>query len=189
MRYASDLSRTGPAGQVPAFFYCKQLEVGFVSDETSGKRLEDSLVYYRNALQKQIDDRRPARPAAAVPFFILLPPDDVPPPEPELDLGLELPPPPPEAATVDLPQESGSVTFTVAGGRITLDSVAAADGWNVREEERDGGSFEVDLVDAERQLKVEFSSEFDDGSLELDYETRSGPGYESGDDDVDEDDD
>ena len=77
----------------------------------------------------------------------------------------------------------------VRGGRITLDSVAAADGWDVREEERDGDSFELDLVDAERQLKVEFSAEFDDGSLELDYETRSGPGYESGDDDVDEDDD
>ena len=40
------------AGTVPAFFYGKQLGIGFVSDETTGKRLEEILVYYRDALQK-----------------------------------------------------------------------------------------------------------------------------------------
>lgn len=97
-RMAAGVGRA--AGQVPAFFYCKQLAIGFLSDETSGKQLEDALVYYRNALQKQLDDRRPKPTAGAVPFFIL-PPDDVPPADP--DLGLELPPPPPEEPTVEVP--------------------------------------------------------------------------------------
>lgn len=89
------------AGQVPAFCYCKQLAIGFTSDETTGKQLEEALVYYRNALQKQIDDRRPAKPLAAVPMFFVPPPGDGPGMEPDLDL--EIPPPPPEPQTVDVP--------------------------------------------------------------------------------------
>ena len=54
------------AGQVPAVFYCKQLEIGYLSDETTGKRLEAALVYYRNALQKQVDDRRPPPPPSPI---------------------------------------------------------------------------------------------------------------------------
>jgi hypothetical protein len=87
------------AGQVPAFFYCKQLAVGFTSDETTGKQLEAALVYYRNALQKQVDQRRP--PAAAVLPLLLGPPDGGEAAEPELDL--EVPPPPPEPQTVEVP--------------------------------------------------------------------------------------
>lgn len=90
------------AGQVPAFFYCKQMEIGFDSDETSGKRLEDALVYYRDALQKQVDEKKPKPPPApAVPILLLPPPEEVPAAEPEFDL--EIPPPPPQAETVDVP--------------------------------------------------------------------------------------
>jgi hypothetical protein len=89
------------AGPVPAFFYCKQLALGFVSDETTGKRLEEALVYYRNALQKQVDEKRhPKPPATAVPFLLLLPDGGV---GSEPDLDLDIPPPPPEAQTVDVP--------------------------------------------------------------------------------------
>ncbi|MFO0798490.1 MAG: hypothetical protein U0804_13520 [Gemmataceae bacterium] len=101
------------AGQVPAFFYCKQMEIGYLGDDTTGKRLEAALVYYRTALQKQVDDRRPPPPPpappppTAVPLMLLLvaaPPDGVPAPEPDLDLPLDLDvPPPPGAATVDVP--------------------------------------------------------------------------------------
>ncbi|MCE9562836.1 MAG: hypothetical protein K8U57_12395 [Planctomycetes bacterium] len=89
------------AGQVPAFFYCKQLAIGFVSDETTGKQLEDALIYYRNAFQKQVDDRRPKPPVAAIPGLFLLPPDVTPDTEPSFDL--EIPPPLPEPQTVDVP--------------------------------------------------------------------------------------
>jgi hypothetical protein len=97
-RMAASIGR--PAGQVPAFFYCKQLEIGFVSDETTGKRLEAALVYYRDALQKQVDKRSPP-PPAAMPIFLVPQPGGMPGPEP--DLELEIPPPPPEAQTVDVP--------------------------------------------------------------------------------------
>lgn len=40
------------AGTVPAFFYGKQLAMGYWGDETTGKRLEEVLIYYRDALQK-----------------------------------------------------------------------------------------------------------------------------------------
>ncbi len=33
------------AGSVPAFFYCKQMDLGFVSDETTGARLEKNLLW------------------------------------------------------------------------------------------------------------------------------------------------
>ncbi|MFO0821959.1 MAG: hypothetical protein U0792_02380 [Gemmataceae bacterium] len=90
-------------GQVPAFFYGKQLAIGFHSDETTGKQLEDVLIYYQKALQKQLDDRRPKPPLAAVPLLLVAPPgDQAPELEPELDL--EIPPPPPEKpTTVDVP--------------------------------------------------------------------------------------
>ncbi|MBA4189822.1 MAG: hypothetical protein C0467_17710 [Planctomycetaceae bacterium] len=86
------------AGQVPAFFYCKQLDMGFVSDDTTGSRLERMLIYYRDAIQKQVDDRRPKTPpVTATPLFLVTPP------EAPLDFDLEIPPPPPEAQTVEVP--------------------------------------------------------------------------------------
>lgn len=90
-------------------------------------------------------------------------------------------------ATIDLPDSAGNATFTAARGRITLDGVTPADGWEARERERDDDSFEVDFVNAEQQVKVELSVEIDDGRLEVDIETRHGPGFESGDDDAGDD--
>lgn len=89
------------AGPVPAFFYCKQLALGFVSDETTGKRLEDALVYYRGALQKQVDERRSKPPPPAVPVLFVLPAGDEPDAGPDLDLAIT--PPPPADETVDVP--------------------------------------------------------------------------------------
>jgi ribosomal protein S27AE len=103
------------AGQVPAFFYCKQLDMGFTSAETSGKRLEESLTYYRDELQKQLDKKKkpppkpsggePAPTEALLPVLLLLPLYEPPAAEPELDLELEIPPPPPgrDESTVDVP--------------------------------------------------------------------------------------
>jgi hypothetical protein len=87
-----------PAGPVPAFVYCKQLEIGYESDETTGQRLERGLVRYRDALQKY-HDKRP--PQAILPVSgreeVLDPPTDR-----DLEkLDLELPPP--EEPTVDVP--------------------------------------------------------------------------------------
>ncbi|HVL10982.1 MAG TPA: hypothetical protein VM529_00350 [Gemmata sp.] len=85
------------AGTVPAFFYGKQLAMGYRGDETTGKRLEEVLIYYRDALQKQVDDRRKS---PSLPLLLLGWPGQ---PESELDLELEIPPPPPEPETADLP--------------------------------------------------------------------------------------
>ena len=59
---------------MPAFFYCKQLAIGFSSNETTGKQLEDALVYYRNALQKQIDELKAwwARYGSAITIGLVL---------------------------------------------------------------------------------------------------------------------
>ena len=91
------------AGQVPAFFYCKQLTIGFTSDETTGKQLEDALIYYRNALQKQVDDRAKPKPTPTpqdmpldmLPLLLVLP-LDAGAGELDLELDLEIPPPPPD---------------------------------------------------------------------------------------------
>jgi hypothetical protein len=90
-----------PAGPVPAFFYGKQLAVGYTSDETTGKRLEEVLVYYRDALQKQVDDRR--KPPPAVIPFLVVPLWQAQTSDAEPDHDLEIPPPPPEESAVDLP--------------------------------------------------------------------------------------
>ncbi|MBX7106527.1 MAG: hypothetical protein K1X57_20800 [Gemmataceae bacterium] len=92
------------AGQVPAFFHCKQLEIGYITDDTSGDRLEKALIRCRDALQKQLDaaeqkkqekeKEREKKPGTALLFrgsseFL----SD----EPELEL------PPPEAPKVAVP--------------------------------------------------------------------------------------
>jgi hypothetical protein len=84
------------AGQVPAFFYCKQLDIGFVSDETSGKRLEDGLIRFHEALQKQLEKRpTPKQPppdqallqVVRESLLLLVPPEGIEPTdEPDLDL-------------------------------------------------------------------------------------------------------
>ena len=93
------------AGQVPAFFYCKRLEIGFDGDET-GKRIEKSVIQCREALQKQLDERRPPKPTMYLPPILLVSPPTAESPtvEPdiELDLDLALPPETPNT-TVDLP--------------------------------------------------------------------------------------
>lgn len=103
------------AGQVPAFFYVKQLEIGFDAAETTGRRLEQNLLRYRDALQKQVDAQKPKQslaPASWLPILLVLlvaddPPAGLPPeitePEVELDLDLDAALPAPEEPVVDLP--------------------------------------------------------------------------------------
>jgi hypothetical protein len=57
---AASLNRI--AGQTPAFFYCKQMEIGYFSDEQTGRRIEQSLVRWYEALR---DHYRPPAPRAA----------------------------------------------------------------------------------------------------------------------------
>ncbi len=87
-----------PAGQVPAFFYCKQLEIGYESDESTGQRLERGLIRYRDALQKYHDKHPPQA------IHKVFGQDEVLDPPAELDLEkLDLELPPPEEPTVDVP--------------------------------------------------------------------------------------
>ena len=90
-RMAASLGQ--PAGQVPAFFFCKQMMIGFGSDETTGRQLEAALARCQAALQKQLDDRRRQPPPGALPFLLVPPPDE--------DLELEMPPP--AEPTVEVP--------------------------------------------------------------------------------------
>jgi hypothetical protein len=56
------------AGQVPAFFFCRRLEIGYTSEATSGRRLEESLLRCREALQRQL---RAQAQVAPVPLFLV----------------------------------------------------------------------------------------------------------------------
>ena len=111
------------AGQVPAFFYCKQLEIGFTGDDTTGKRLEVALVRYRDALQKQLDKRPPppAAPAPAGPadplLLVILLQDApaAPAAEPELDL---------DAAAKEVPQEEHKAVEVPWWGAVNADEVS-----------------------------------------------------------------
>jgi ribosomal protein S27AE len=47
-RMASSVGKQ--AGQVPAFFYCKQLEIGYLGDDSTGKRLEPVMNLGRRSL-------------------------------------------------------------------------------------------------------------------------------------------
>lgn len=52
-RMAASLNRR--AGTVPAFFYCKQLTLGYSSYRNSGRPIETRLNFCRDQLQKQLD--------------------------------------------------------------------------------------------------------------------------------------
>jgi hypothetical protein len=54
-----------PAGQTPAFFFCNQVTLGYLSDEQTGKKLEANLVRCHEHLQKQIEERQNQREARA----------------------------------------------------------------------------------------------------------------------------
>lgn len=45
------------AGQVPAFFFCKQMEIGYDSYDRTGKRLEKSMLNCYEHLKKQVDGK------------------------------------------------------------------------------------------------------------------------------------
>lgn len=88
------------AGQVPAFFHCKQLDIGYDSYERNGRRLENALIRCHDALTKQVrrtseapHDAPPLARVAVRRILLAQPPV-------ELDLPLELPEP---ESKVDLP--------------------------------------------------------------------------------------
>lgn len=54
-RMASQQNRA--AGQTPAFFFCDQMMVGYLSDQQTGRKLEANLVRCYEHLQKQLDEQ------------------------------------------------------------------------------------------------------------------------------------
>ncbi len=58
--------------------------------------------------------------------------------------------------------EAGTVTFSLASGRLALDEVAPADGWEVTEEDSDDDEIEVEL--RRGQETYEFHVELEDGT-------------------------
>lgn len=95
------------AGQVPAFFYCKRLEIGFDAGDTTGSKLEKSLITCRDGLQKQVDERPPPKkpakpPTSLAPLLLIFEPEAPPDAEPELELDLDRVLPP-EEPTVEVP--------------------------------------------------------------------------------------
>jgi hypothetical protein len=61
--------------------------------------------------------------------------------------------------------DAGTVTFSLAGGRLVLEDVSTADGWTSRIDEEDDDELEVDF---ERDgVSWEFEVEVDDGRLEV----------------------
>lgn len=93
---AESINRT--AGQVPAFFFCKQLEIGFVSNESTGKRLERALERCHDLLQQKLDET-PKTDAPKILRFVDGPDDLLPDLDAELDKELSRP----EDDTVEVP--------------------------------------------------------------------------------------
>jgi hypothetical protein len=87
-RMAQSINRV--AGQVPAFIYCGNLEIGFENAETSGARLERALVRCYEAVKRQVEQQRKSasEPAASELAMLLTGITD---PPMNLD-GLKLPP-------------------------------------------------------------------------------------------------
>lgn len=107
-RMAAHLNRQ--AGQVPAFFYCKQLDIGFDGVETSGKRMEKALLRCRDELQKQVDAKKKPDP---------------PKPTPPLPAAFDDPPSHPDTPPLDLemPQADRTVEVPV-WGEVTADELS-----------------------------------------------------------------
>ncbi len=47
-----------PAGQTPAFFFCNQMVLGYVSDEQSGRQIEANLIRCYEHLKKQLEEKK-----------------------------------------------------------------------------------------------------------------------------------
>lgn len=54
------------AGQVPAFFYCNELDIGFDSAETTGARIERTILRWRIAVQQHLRKRSAAGAIAPI---------------------------------------------------------------------------------------------------------------------------
>lgn len=93
---AANLNR--PAGQTPAFFYCKQLQIGYGSYQQTGRRIEQEMIRWYEWLKKQQDQEKETRGIEPRGFIYLVKyaADDVAPPAPEEPP--DLPPPAPEPA-------------------------------------------------------------------------------------------
>ncbi|MFM7150305.1 MAG: hypothetical protein ACKO23_10725 [Gemmataceae bacterium] len=91
---ASSLGKV--AGQVPAFFFCKDLEIGWDSPETTGARIEKTLVRWHDSLQKHYKAKKSSSltpknsGVPALVFFSLFMNQDGGPPVEGLDLPPEL---------------------------------------------------------------------------------------------------
>jgi len=95
---AANLNRVG--GQTPAFFYCKQMNIGYVSYEQNGRKIEESLVRWHDALQEHYRKNPPASNVVGM-LTLLLSGEDAPfdlPLPPELPVDL-----PPEKEVLYLP--------------------------------------------------------------------------------------
>ncbi len=53
-----------PAGQTPAFFFCNQMVLGYVSDEQSGRKIEANLIRCYEHLKKQLEAKKKKSEAA-----------------------------------------------------------------------------------------------------------------------------
>lgn len=59
------------AGQVPAFFYCNQLDIGYNSYERNGRRIETTLIRWHEDLSKQLKKTSLSPPQSPSPFAIV----------------------------------------------------------------------------------------------------------------------
>jgi hypothetical protein len=89
-RMAASLNRA--AGTTPAFFYCKQLEMGYSSYEQTGKRIEQELIRWHEALKKHFGGLTEKAHPALLAVMLMGEPQS--PDEPWPDLPIDLPPAP-----------------------------------------------------------------------------------------------
>jgi hypothetical protein len=68
--------------------------------------------------------------------------------------------------------DAGAVEVRLANGRLVVERVTVADGWQVVAEEREGDELELDLVRGDQRWHVEIEVDDEDLDVEIVYEVR-----------------
>lgn len=108
---AASLNRIG--GQTPAMFYCKQMQIGYISYEHTGKAIESSLKRWYDYLHNYYH-KQSARTSSPVPFALAFLPGLVAPPIPPPDL----PPPPDLADLIEEPPPEEEKFYVPGWGKV-----------------------------------------------------------------------
>jgi hypothetical protein len=120
----------GVAGPTPAFFFCNHMQIGYISYEQTGRRIEEGLILWHTTLRERYKPHRGSARAVLLPLVALVPdegaagPEGEPPPLPELPGDLT-----PPRETVHVPGWGDVEEDTLSLPMLTL-VLAGCDAFN-----------------------------------------------------------